>query len=65
MINKISIIDLIKETIFENKNIGQKYLTKHFNSIYSLDFILQEIIFVLKTGVPWRNLRSNNNGYVL
>jgi transposase len=61
MINKISIIDLIKETIFENKNIGQKYLTKHFNSIYSLDFILQEIIFVLKTGVPWRNLRSNNN----
>jgi hypothetical protein len=30
---------MIKETIFENKNIGPKYSTKHFNSIYFLDFI--------------------------
>jgi hypothetical protein len=61
MINKISIIELLKLTIFKNKDIGYKYTNKHFNSIYSLDIILNEIIYILKTGISWRHLRTLNS----
>jgi len=57
----ISIIGLLKETILKNKIIGHTYINIYGNTKYSLDDILNEIIYVLKTGVSWRQLRSSIN----
>ncbi len=48
-------------TIKKNKHLSNTYNTKHLNSKYSLEEILKEIFYVLRTGVPWRLLRSPIN----
>lgn len=53
-----SFLDLLKVTILQDVNIGHFYKKKHPNSKYNLIDILNEILFVLKTGISWRNLRS-------
>jgi transposase len=49
---------LLTNTILQNADIGHLYQKMHPNSKYKLDDILEEIIYVLKTGISWRNLRS-------
>ena len=53
--------DIIKQIILNHPALKKSYSQKFPNSKYSLDFILDEIIYVLKTGISWRNLRSSIN----
>lgn len=58
---KTSFVETIKNIIFKDSNIGHFYKLTHPNSKYSLSLIIHEILFVLKTGIAWRNLRSIAN----
>lgn len=51
--------DYLKTIILDNPNIGKFYSKKHPNSKYSLDNILNDILYVLKTGISWRDLKSS------
>ena len=53
-----SFIKDIKMIIMKTKALKKLYSKIHPNTKHSLDDILSEIIYVLKTGVSWRNLRS-------
>jgi len=45
--------------IIENSPaLKKKYFVKHPNSKYSISLILDEILYVLKTGISWKNIRS-------
>ena len=59
--NKINIIDFILSHIKSNKRISTLYTNKHPNTKYSIESIIEDIIYVLKTGISWRSIRSNNN----
>ena len=59
--NEFSFIQIIKKIILKNKFLSKSFTCDHPNSKYSLDFIISEIIYVLKTGISWRNLRSSIN----
>jgi putative transposase len=48
----------LKSFILKNQSIGHLYTKNHPNSKYKLNEILDDIFYVLKTGVSWRNLRS-------
>ena len=50
--------EIIKTVILNNKQINKFYLKRHSNTKYILDDILNDIIYVLKTGISWRDLRS-------
>ena len=56
-------IDIIKEIkeIISNSEIRSTYFKKHSNTKYTLEEIINELIYVLKTGVSWRNLRGKIN----
>lgn len=56
--NNISFIECLKSVIIGDKSIGKFYVKKHPNSKYSFDDILNEIIYVLKTGISYRDLKS-------
>jgi len=58
---KISFIKILEKIILGNSEIGESYRNRYPNSKYNLSDILTEIIYVLKNGVSWRNLRSNIN----
>ena len=58
MTNKLSLIDTLKNFILSNKSVGKYYSKKFPNSKYTLESILIEILYVLKTGISWRDLRS-------
>ena len=57
----ITINELLKNTIIENPFIGHSYAFPHFNTKYDLDLIISEILYILKTGISWRDLRSSIN----
>ncbi len=59
--NKFSFIKILKKIILKNKILNKSFTNNYSNSKYSLDFIISEIIYVLKTGISWRNLRSSIN----
>lgn len=50
--------NIIIKIIKKNKILYKSYFQKHKNHKYSLSFILDEIFYVLKTGIPWRLVRS-------
>ena len=58
MTKQCSLISLLKNYIILNKSIGKFYLKSFPNSKYSLEHILGDILYVLKTGIAWRDLRS-------
>lgn len=58
---KLSLKNELVQAIHKNPIIGNYYLKPHFNTKYKLDHIIDEILFVLKTGVAWRDLRSTIN----
>jgi transposase len=57
----LSIIEIIKKVILSNVNLTKFYFKKSPSSKYNLELILSEIIYVLKTGLSWNNLRSTIN----
>ena len=54
----LSIIEIIKKVIFSNEHIKNYYLKSSPNSKYTLDDILEGILYVLKTGIAWRDSKS-------
>lgn len=57
----ISFLEILKEIILTNKKTKHFYNIKYPNSKYTLDDIIKEILYVLKTGLSWRDVRSNIN----
>jgi len=55
---KTAFIIMLKNYILANKSIGKFYSIKHPNSKYKLEDLLDDIMFVLKTGIAWRDLKS-------
>jgi hypothetical protein len=55
----ISFIDLLKNTLINDLHIGKFYVKKFPNSKYSLDDIINEIMYILKTGIPYRCTKSS------
>lgn len=51
----------LKKIILATNNLKDSYNTQHTNSKYSLDLIINEILYFLKSGVSWRMLRSTIN----
>jgi len=51
----------IKKIILNNKNLKNSYNKNYSNTKYSLDLIIDEIFYFLKSGVSWRYLRSSIN----
>lgn len=49
----------LKAIILSNKQIKRFYLLKYSHSKYSIDDIIDGILFVLKTGISWRDSRSS------
>ena len=60
-LNKLKLEDIIYNVIIKNDNIGYFYTNNHISKKHSLNDIINEIIFILKTGISWRNLRSSIN----
>lgn len=50
--------ELIKKFILEHRTLKKFYCKSYPNSKYSLDTIIEDILFVLKSGVSWRDSRS-------
>jgi transposase len=55
---KCSFFDLLKNEILTNNKIKKYYFKNYSNTKYKLDDILNGILFVLKTGVSWRDSKS-------
>ena len=51
----------LKDVILSSKNLKDTYTKKHSNTKYSLELIIDEILYFLKSGVSWRMLRSKIN----
>lgn len=51
----------IKNIILSSNKLKNTYIKKHSNTKYSLDLIIEEILYFLKSGVSWRMLRSTIN----
>ncbi len=54
-----SFTDLIKDVILRDTVLNKKYTSNHPRTKYTLDDILADILYVLKTGLPWRSMRSH------
>lgn len=61
----VSFNDVFKNTILTSKTIGKNYKHTYPNSKYTLNDIINELIYVLKTGLSWRMLRSDINSKTL
>ena len=55
----INIVSLLHKTIINNNKLGKLYVRKHTNQKYTLTEILKEILYILRTGISWRNLKSH------
>jgi len=55
----ISFLEILKNIILTNKKTKYFYNVTYTHSKYSLDVILKEILYVLKTGLSWRDVRSD------
>ena len=61
MKTSIITICLLKYTILNHSILRNSYIKKHPNQKYKLDDILHDILYILKTGISWRQIRSNIN----
>lgn len=59
--NYTDIKQYIKNIILKTKKLNYTFLKKHPNSKYSLDDIISEILYFLKSGLSYRMLRSKIN----
>ena len=60
-LNKLKLEDIIYNTIIKNKIIGHYYTNNYISKKHDIKKIISEIVYVLKTGISWRNLRSSIN----
>lgn len=51
---KINFINEIKKTVFSTSKLKNRYTKIYPNTKYSLSEIIEELIYVLKSGVSWR-----------
>lgn len=51
----------LKNMVLKTNKLKDTYIKKHSNAKYTLDTIIDEIIYFLKSGVSWRMLRSPIN----
>ena len=51
----------LKNIILKTKSLKNTYEKTHTNSKYTLDLIIHELLYFLKSGVSWRMLRSPIN----
>jgi transposase len=58
---EIDIKNELKNIILNTHILKNTYLKKHSNTKYSLELIINEILYMLKSGVSWRLLRSPIN----
>ncbi len=61
--NKITCTQFIVSYIQANKKLSKLYspIKKHPNSKYKINSIINDILYILKTGISWRSIRSTNN----
>ena len=57
----IDIKQELKNIILKTKNLKDTFIRKHPNSKYSIELIISELLYFLKSGVSWRMLRSPIN----
>ena len=60
---KFSIIEEIKKCILSDKNLSYYYKQKFPHTLLSLEFIIENIIFVLKTGCSWKYIKNSKAIY--
>lgn len=58
---KFDVKNEIINIILNNKYLSSSFTSSHPNSKYSLSLIIDEILYILKSGVSWRNSRSTIN----
>jgi transposase len=58
---KFDITIELKNIILKTKSLKNTYEKTHTNSKYTLDLIIHELLYFLKSGVSWRMLRSPIN----
>lgn len=51
----------IKNIVLKTKKLKNTFIKKHKNTKYSLDLIIEELVYFLKSGVSYRMLRSKIN----
>lgn len=51
----------LKKIILKSKHLKNSFNKQHSNSKYSIDLIIDELMYFLKSGVSWRMLRSTIN----
>lgn len=51
----------LKNIVLNTNNLKDTYIKKHTNTKYTLDKIIDELLYFLKSGVSWKNLRSTIN----
>jgi transposase len=57
----MSFVDMIADTIKSDSKIGKYYKINYTNTKHKLENIIEEIIYVLQTGLAWRKIRSPIN----
>ena len=58
---ELSFKEILIKTIINDTNIGRFYISNFLHTKYKLPDIIDEIFYVLKTGIAWRALRSSIN----
>lgn len=61
----MNIEKILKCTVLKCKHIARTYTIKHPNTKYSLDLIINEILYVLRSGISWNMYRSKINNKTL
>ncbi len=59
MYTNFNIKTTLKQIILSTKGLQDTYNKIYPNTKYTLDQIIDDIIYILKTGVSWRNIRSS------
>lgn len=57
----LSFKEVLRKTIINDANIGRFYTSNFLHTKYKLSDIIDDIFYVLKTGISWRSLRSHIN----
>ena len=57
MFIKETFVNIIIDCILKDTKLSKYYSSKFPNSKYSLKSIIVDILYVLKTGISWRDLR--------
>ena len=65
LVKNIVLIEELKKVIYANKHINKYYSKVYPNTKYSLDDILDELIFILETGVSFKKHRGKIKGDTL